>query len=157
MRERNLPRAVDGPVRFVHDDDIEVAARVLLVAAHHGLQEAHGDLLLLPLHAGPQPVAWMTAQNVLQRRKSLFRELIAVDEKEDSLGAACVDEPLEIEGDQIRLSGAGRKLDQEPALAELDSSVERPHRILLIGTHGPRLALTNVVVWDRDGRERLPR
>ena len=42
---------------------------------------------------------------------------------------------LQVEADQIGLAGAGRKLDQEPAFAQLDRVVEGPHRLLLVRAH----------------------
>src|SRR5206468_6358903 len=44
VRQRRLPRAVDGAVALVRNHNVEVAAGELMVAANHRLQQADGDL-----------------------------------------------------------------------------------------------------------------
>ena len=105
------------------------------VAADHGLQQADGDLLLLPNHAGLEPVAGVAGQQVLNGLDGLLGELIAVDQEENALGLAGLNQALQVEADQVGLAAARRQLDQEAALAQLDRAVERLHGFLLVGAN----------------------
>ena len=78
MGQGGLPCAVDGTVAFVCNDDIKIAARKLRVAADHGLEQADRDLLLLPDHAWPKPIAAVLIQDVLNGFKGLFGKLFPV-------------------------------------------------------------------------------
>ena len=109
--------------------------------ADHGLKQGHGDLLLLARHPGPQPVARIRPEDVLDGFQCLLCELVAVHEEEDSFGPAGLQKPLQVEADEIGLSGPGWQLDQEAPPAQLQRVVERLHRLGLVGPHHARLPL----------------
>ena len=143
------PQAVDRAVAFVGDHHVEVAAGVFLVAADHGLQQADCDLFFLLDHARLEPVAGIVGQQILNGLDGLFCELIPVDQEKDALGLAGLDQPLQVESDQVGLAATGRQFDQEAALSKLDRAVERLHGALLVGTQSTGFALTQISVRDR--------
>ena len=89
--------------------------------------------------------------------KSLQGELVAVHQEQHLLDPAGLEEPFEVQADQVGLAGAGGKLDQEAALAQLEAVVEGAHRLGLIRPYVAGLALAGVVLGDLDGGERLAR
>ena len=155
--ERRLPRAVDRAMALVRDHDVEVTGGVLVHAADHGLEERDGDLLLLPGRAGTEPVAGIRREDVLDRLQSLQGELVAVHQEQHLLDPAGLQEAFQVQADQVGLAGAGGKLNQEAALAELECVIEGAHRLGLIGPHGAGFALADVVLGDLDGGERPAR
>ena len=155
MGERGLPRAVDGAVAFVSNNHIEIAAGEFRVSADHGLEQADRDLLFLSNHARAQPVTAVLVQDVLNSFKRLLGELLSIHQEQDSLGASGLDEPLEIQANEIGLARAGGQLDQETALAQLHRMIERLHGLPLVGPHLAGLTLAEVIFGDFNRRERL--
>jgi len=107
MRERGLPRAIDGTMAFVGYDHVEIAAGEFRVTADHRLEQTDCNLLFLPDHARAQPVTTVLVQNVLNGFERLFGKLLSVYQEQNALGASGLDEPLDIDGDEIRLACAG--------------------------------------------------
>lgn len=123
--QRGLPGAVDGTVTLVGNHDVEVATRQFGIAANHRLQQADSDLLLLHGHSRLQPVAAVLGAKVLQRRDSLLGQLFTIDQEQETFCAARFEHPLRVQTDDVRLPGARRQFDQEPALAKFDGMIQR--------------------------------
>src|SRR5919198_1626943 len=100
MRQGGLPGAIDRAMGLVGDDYIEIAAGKLLIAADHGLEEAHGDLRFLADHARTEPVTPILIQDILDSFKRLFGELISINQEEDAFGTSGLDQALQVEADE---------------------------------------------------------
>ncbi len=155
MRQRRLPRAVDGPMALVGNHDVEVAAGELLVAPDHRLEQANGDLLVLNRHACLQPIAAVIRTEVLQRPNCLLGQLLPVHQEEQPLRPPSLEHPLRVEADNVRLASAGRQFHQEPALPQLHRMVERPQHFLLVGPDNPHLPHADEIVRNRHRGQRL--
>ncbi len=68
------PCAVDGAVSLIGDNEIKVAAGEGAEAAHHGLEQADGDLLVLGGGARLEPIAGVTGEDVLDGFEGLLGE-----------------------------------------------------------------------------------
>ena len=152
-----LPAVVDGAMALVGDDHVVMAGGVVLDPANHGLEQRDRDLLFLSHHPRAEPVAGMLPQHILDRLQELLGKLVTIHEDEHTLGPVGVEQTLQIEADEIGLARSGGQLDQEAALAEFQRVVESTHGLGLVGAHGARFALADVVLRNRDRREGLVR
>src|SRR5439155_2245507 len=100
MRERGLPRAVNGAVALVGNNHVEITTGKFRIAAGHGLEQTNCNLLFLSDHAGAQPVTAVLVHDVLNGFESLFGELLAVNQKQNSLGAASLNHPFKIKANE---------------------------------------------------------
>ena len=89
--QRCLPGAINGTVAFVHDYHVEITAGVFMYTIDHSLEQADGNLFLLPGHTRLEPItAVLTAKKVLNCLDSLFGKLLPINQKKNTLSPACL-------------------------------------------------------------------
>jgi hypothetical protein len=91
MRQGGLPGTIDRAMGLISDDHVEIAAGELLIAADHGLEQTHGDLLFLPDHSRTEPVTAVLIQDILDGFqpsvcRALFSARYIMESKQCTIG-----------------------------------------------------------------------
>ena len=116
MPDHAAPLAVDRPVAFVGDHQVEIARRQVTVIRNQGLQEGDGDALVpVELPAWPQHMAGIVLQVVRESVLGLPGQLDPVDQEQDAGDDARLEQPLDESRRGTGLAGSRRHLHQQAA------------------------------------------